>query len=77
MRLEFSPLAEVDLEAIGDYIAKDSPGNALRFRQEWIYGRSCFCSGSSSCRFHNHLRTRRIYAAYSSPNFSNSKRSSG
>lgn len=33
MRLEFSPLAEVDLEAIGDYIAKDSPGNALRFLQ--------------------------------------------
>lgn len=31
MRLEFSPLAEADLEAIGDYIAEDSPGNALRF----------------------------------------------
>jgi len=34
MRLEFSPLAETDLEAIGDYIALDSPGNALRFIQE-------------------------------------------
>jgi toxin ParE1/3/4 len=34
MRLELSPLAETDLEAIGDYIALDSPGNALRFIQE-------------------------------------------
>lgn len=34
MQLEFSPLAETDLEAIGDYIALDSPGNALRFIQE-------------------------------------------
>jgi toxin ParE1/3/4 len=33
MRLEFSPLAETDLEAIGDYIASDSPGNVLRFVQ--------------------------------------------
>ena len=31
MRLELSPLAESDLEAIGDYIAADSPGNALQF----------------------------------------------
>jgi toxin ParE1/3/4 len=31
MRLEFAPLAETDLEAIGDYIAQDSPGNATRF----------------------------------------------
>ncbi len=34
MRLELSPLAETDLETIGDYIALDSPGNALRFIQE-------------------------------------------
>ena len=34
MRLELSPLAETDLEAIGDYIAIDSPGNALRFIQD-------------------------------------------
>lgn len=34
MQLELSPLAETDLEAIGDYIALDSPGNALRFIQE-------------------------------------------
>jgi toxin ParE1/3/4 len=34
MRLELSPLAETDLEAIGDYIAVDTPGNALRFIQE-------------------------------------------
>lgn len=33
MRLELSPLAEADLEAIGDYIAADSPGNAVRFIQ--------------------------------------------
>ena len=31
MRLEFSPLAEADIEAIGDYIAQDSPRNASRF----------------------------------------------
>ena len=34
LRLELSPLAETDLEAIGDYIALDSPGNELRFIQE-------------------------------------------
>ncbi len=28
MRLELSPLAVTDLQAIGDYIALDSPGNA-------------------------------------------------
>jgi toxin ParE1/3/4 len=33
MQLEFAPLALGDLETIGDYIAKDSPGNALRFIQ--------------------------------------------
>lgn len=33
MKLEFAPLALGDLETIGDYIAKDSPGNALRFIQ--------------------------------------------
>jgi toxin ParE1/3/4 len=31
MQIELSPLAEADLESIGDYIALDSPGNALRF----------------------------------------------
>ena len=31
MRLEISPLAEFDLEAIGDYIAQDSTVNAVRF----------------------------------------------
>lgn len=31
MRLELSPQAQADLEAIGDYIALDSPDNALRF----------------------------------------------
>jgi toxin ParE1/3/4 len=33
MRLKLSPLAEADLEAIGDYVAADSPANALRFVQ--------------------------------------------
>ena len=33
MQLVFSPLAQTDLETIGDYIALDSPGNALRFIQ--------------------------------------------
>ena len=31
MRLQFSPAAEEDLEAIADYIAQDSPANAIRF----------------------------------------------
>lgn len=31
MRLEFSPLAQADVQTIGDYISQDSPGNALRF----------------------------------------------
>jgi len=31
MRLSFSPLAEQDLEFIGDYIAADNPARALTF----------------------------------------------
>ena len=31
LRLEFSPLVQTDLEAIGDSISQDSPANALRF----------------------------------------------
>lgn len=31
MRILFSPLAERDLEEIGDYIARDSPRRALSF----------------------------------------------
>lgn len=34
MGLFFTPLAEQDLEAIGDYIAKDNPRRALTFMQE-------------------------------------------
>ena len=34
MRVEISPLAERDLEAIGDYIAEDSPSLALSFVAE-------------------------------------------
>jgi len=32
--LLFSPLASQDLEAIGDYIAKDNPARALKFVNE-------------------------------------------
>jgi toxin ParE1/3/4 len=31
MRCAFTPLAEADLEAIGDYIARDNPRRALTF----------------------------------------------
>ena len=34
MLLQFSPAAEDDLEAIADYIAQDSPANAIRFIDE-------------------------------------------
>lgn len=34
MRCRFTPLAEADLEAIGDYVAKDNPRRALTFVQE-------------------------------------------
>lgn len=34
MRCVFSPLAEFDLEEIGDYIARDNPKRALSFVQE-------------------------------------------
>jgi toxin ParE1/3/4 len=34
MRVEISPLAERDLEAIGDYIAEDNPSRALSFVAE-------------------------------------------
>lgn len=34
MKLSISPLAEQDMEAIGDYIARDSPLRALSFTEE-------------------------------------------
>ena len=34
MRITLSPLAERDLEAIGDYIAEDNPARALSFVAE-------------------------------------------
>ena len=34
MQLQLSPAAEDDLEAIADYIAQDSPANAIRFVDE-------------------------------------------
>ena len=34
MRCRFSPLAELDLEEIGDYIARDNPRRALSFIEE-------------------------------------------
>jgi toxin ParE1/3/4 len=34
MRVEISPLAERDMESIGDYIAEDNPARALSFVAE-------------------------------------------
>ena len=34
MRCVFSPLAELDLEDIGDYIARDNPSRAVSFIRE-------------------------------------------
>ena len=34
MRCRFSPLAEFDLEDIGDYIARDNPWRAISFIEE-------------------------------------------
>jgi toxin ParE1/3/4 len=34
MQCEFSPLAEIDLEEIGDYIARDNPSRAVSFIRE-------------------------------------------
>ena len=34
LRVVFAPLAAQDIEAIGDYIARDSPKRALRFITE-------------------------------------------
>jgi toxin ParE1/3/4 len=34
MRCEFSPLAELDLEEIGDFIARDNPSRAVSFIRE-------------------------------------------
>ncbi len=34
MKLGLSPLAEQDLEAIGDYIAQDNPIRAISFMEE-------------------------------------------
>ena len=34
MRCEISPLAEFDLEEIGDYIARDNPSRAVSFVRE-------------------------------------------
>ncbi|NIF22392.1 type II toxin-antitoxin system RelE/ParE family toxin [Candidatus Pantoea multigeneris] len=37
-RLQISPLAEQDLEEIGDFIARDNPQRAMSFVEE-IYGK--------------------------------------
>ena len=34
MRSHFTPQAEIDLEAVGDYIALDNPGRAVSFIRE-------------------------------------------
>ncbi|MCU5773126.1 type II toxin-antitoxin system RelE/ParE family toxin [Erwiniaceae bacterium BAC15a-03b] len=40
MKLNISPLAEQDIEAIGDYIAQDNPQRALSFTGE-LYQQCC------------------------------------
>jgi len=34
MQVKFTPLAQRDLETIGDYIAEDNPGRAVTFVRE-------------------------------------------
>lgn len=45
MKLTVSPLAERDIEAIGDYIAQDNPVRALSFIEE-LYRQCCLISES-------------------------------
>lgn len=40
MKLTVSPLAEQDIEAIGDYIAQDNPVRALSFTED-LYRQCC------------------------------------
>lgn len=40
MKLTVSPLAEQDIEAIGDYIAQDNPVRALSFTED-LYQQCC------------------------------------
>ncbi|MDR0275203.1 MAG: type II toxin-antitoxin system RelE/ParE family toxin [Burkholderiaceae bacterium] len=68
MRLRFSPLAEHDLESIGDYIAADSPVRAVSFvlelreqcqriaRNPWGYrARPELGEGLRSCAWGNYV----------------------
>jgi len=45
MKCELSPLAELDLEEIGDYIARDNPARAVSFVRE-IRGRCVKIAGN-------------------------------
>ncbi|AUX71380.1 type II toxin-antitoxin system RelE/ParE family toxin [Erwinia pyrifoliae] len=45
MKLSISPLAEQDIEAIGDYIAQDNPVRAMSFTEE-LY-RKCLRIGEA------------------------------
>lgn len=47
MRVEISPLAERDLESIGDYIAEDNPVRALRFVAELRTSLRQNCQGAA------------------------------
>lgn len=50
MRVVVSPLAERDLEAIGDYIAEDSPARALSFVEELRAQCAEIAESPSACR---------------------------
>jgi plasmid stabilization system protein ParE len=59
MPCAFTPFAEADLEAIGDYIARDNPRRALTFIRSYASA----ANGSLICR------ARRRYGPSSGPAF--------
>jgi toxin ParE1/3/4 len=50
MRITISPLAERDLEAIGDYIAEDNPARALSFVAELRTQCALIAKAPQACR---------------------------
>ena len=50
MRVVVSPLAERDLEAIGDYIAEDNPARALTFVAELRTQCAVIANAPQACR---------------------------
>ena len=50
MRVTLSPLAERDLEAIGDYIAEDNPSRALSFIAELRTQCATIAKAPQACR---------------------------